>query len=88
MRLRTKLCFGLSILLFGLFLLGNSEAGQRYLTGTPSPDPGIYEGQVVGAALAPYFYFLVPSIALLIAATLLYFFDRRNGRKDQQSSRN
>jgi hypothetical protein len=81
MRLRTKLCFGLSALFLGLFLLGISAPGQRYLTGTPSSDPGIYEGQVVGAALAPYFYFLVPSIALLISSVILLFVGRRRGGK-------
>ena len=86
MRLRTKLCFGLSMVLFGLFLLGMSDAGQRYLIGTPSPDHWTYENQVIGADVDPIIVCLLPGIALFIASVILFFVDRRNKRKGQPSS--
>jgi hypothetical protein len=86
MRLRTKLCFGLSILLFGLFLAGMSGPGQSYLEGTPSPDHWVRDDQVMGAGLAPVVFCLVPSVTAFIASVLLYFFDMRRDRKSQRSS--
>jgi hypothetical protein len=86
MRFRTKLCFGLSIVLFGLFLLGISPAGQRYLIGMPSQDHWVLDDQVMGAGLAPIVYCLVPSVALFIGSVVLYFFDRRNKRNGQRST--
>jgi hypothetical protein len=86
MRFRTKLCSGLSIAFFGLFLLGMSPVGQRYLIGTPSPDHWVLDDQVMGAGLAPIVYCLVPSVALFIGSVVLYFFDRRSKRKGQRST--
>ena len=86
MRFRTKLCFGLSAVLFGLFLLGMSTPGQRYLIGTPSPDHWKYDDQVMGAGLAPIVYCLMPSVTLFVGSVILYFLDRRGRRKDQRSA--
>jgi hypothetical protein len=85
MRLRTKLCFGLSMVLLGLFLLGISPVGQHYLVGAPSPDHLVLDDQVMGAGLAPFVYCLVPSVALFLASMLLCFFDRRSRQKGQKS---
>ncbi|HVN93205.1 MAG TPA: hypothetical protein VMT38_05900 [Terracidiphilus sp.] len=87
MRLRTKLCLGLSVVLFGLFLLAMSAPGQRYLIGTPSPDHWVRDDQVMGAGLAPLVFCLAPSVALLIVSVVLYFSDRRSGQDDRRSSR-
>jgi hypothetical protein len=62
MRLRTKLCMAVAVVLFALFLLGISEPGQRYLIGAPSEGHWMRDDQYMGAALAPYVYCLVPSL--------------------------
>jgi hypothetical protein len=77
---------GLSALLFGLFLLGVSPAGQRFLIGTPSPDHWVLDDQVMGAGLAPFVYCFVPGVALIFASAVLYFFDRRKKRNGQRST--
>jgi hypothetical protein len=86
MRLRTKLCLGLSIVLLGLFLLGISPIGQRFLEGAPSPDHWVRDDQVMGAGLAPIVYCLLPSIALFITSVILLFVDLRKKRKSHPST--
>ncbi len=79
-RLRTKLCLGLAVALFCLFLVGISPAGQSYLIGTPSEDHWVRDDQYMGAGLAPYVYCLVPSFGLFIASGILPVYDWRRIR--------
>lgn len=64
MKLRTKLVFALSILLFVFFSLGVTEKGQEVLRGRIPENASHMEVDDIymGAGLAPYVWGLVPAI--------------------------
>jgi hypothetical protein len=74
--------FGLGVVFLVLFLIGISQAGQRYLVGTPSEDHWERDDQYMGAALAPYVYCLVPGFLFLTGSLVAYSVDRRNRRRN------
>ena len=78
-RMRTRLCLGLTVLLFALFLIGITERGQRYLIGKPSSDHWQRDDQYMGAGLAPYVYCLAPGSILAALAAAFYAADRKRG---------
>lgn len=75
------LCFLLGCVLVGLYFLGESPAGQRYLIGNPSQDHWIADDQAMGAGLAPLVYCLMPGVLLVASSCILYFVDRRRSPK-------
>jgi hypothetical protein len=70
--LRTKLLFSFAVLLFILFLAGESDTGQRFLIGQPSDDHWARDDQYMGAGLAPFFYCAVPGGVLLLLSLVSY----------------
>lgn len=75
--IRTKLLFSLAILLFILFLAGESQAGRRFLRGTPSENPTVYADQYGDTGIIPFIYCAVPSGVLLLLSLVSYKADRR-----------
>ena len=75
--LRTKLLFSVAIVLFILFLGGESDAGQRLIRGQPSENPEVYEDQYGSARIMPFVYGAVPSGVLLLLSLVSYKADRR-----------
>jgi hypothetical protein len=68
MKLRQRIVLGLAALFCMLFLIGESDLGQRVLRGEPKPGETHFEAddRVMGAGLAPFVYCLVPGMVLLI----------------------
>lgn len=68
MKPRQRITLGLGALLCVLFLVGESDPGQKVLQGKPKPGETHFEAddRVMGAGLAPYVYCLFPGAALLI----------------------
>jgi hypothetical protein len=87
MRLRTKICITITVLLLGLFFAGISAVGQRFLIGTPSQDHWILDDQVMGAGLAPFAYCLLPGIVFFIISGVLLLLDLRSLLKAQRVGR-
>jgi len=75
--IRTKLLFSLAIFLFVLFLAGETNAGQRFLRGTPSENPSVYADQYGGSGIMPLVYCAVPAGVLLLLSLVSYKADRR-----------
>ena len=75
--IRTKLLFSVAIVLFILFVAGESDAGQRFLRGQPSENPTVYEEQHGSARIMPFVYCAVPSGVLLMLSFISYTADRR-----------
>jgi len=80
MRMRTKICAGLAVILFACFLWGISDSGQRYLIGTPSPDHWVRDDQFMGAGAAPFIYCLLPSLVLVVIAVIFFVFERKKSK--------
>ena len=74
---RTKLLFTLAIFLFVMFLVGETNAGQRFLRGTPSENPSVYADQYGSSGIMPLVYCAVPSGVLLLLSLVSYKADRR-----------
>ncbi len=74
--IRTKLLFSVAIVLFILFVAGESDAGQRFLR-QPSENPTVYEEQHGSARIMPFVYCAVPSGVLLLLSFISYTADRR-----------
>jgi hypothetical protein len=68
MKSRHKIVLICAALLFGLFLIGESDSGQSLLRGKPKSNETHFEAadRVEGAGLAPFVYCLAPGVALLI----------------------
>ena len=68
MKLRHRVVLICAALLFVLFLIGESDSGQRVLRGNPKPNETHFEAddRVMGAGLAPFVYCLAPGAALFI----------------------
>jgi len=75
--LRTKLLLSLAVVLFLLFLAGESDAGQRFLRGTPSENPTVYQDQYGSAGVMPFVYCAVPGVVLLLLSLVSYKADKR-----------
>lgn len=75
--LRTKTLFTLATVLFILFLVGESDAGQRLLRGQPSENPMVYADQYASAEIMPIVYCAVPGMVLLLLSLISYKADRR-----------
>ena len=75
--IRTKLLFSVAIVLFILFVAGESDAGQRLLRGQPSENPTVYQDQYGSARIMPFVYCAVPSGVLLLLSLISYTTDRR-----------
>ena len=74
---RTKLLLSVAIVLFILFVAGESDAGQRLIRGQPSENPTVYEDQYGSAEIMPFVYCAVPSGVLLLLSLVSYKADRR-----------
>ena len=68
MKLRHRIVLICAAVLFGLFLIGESDLGQELLRGKPKPNETHFEAddRVMGAGLAPFAYCLAPGVALFI----------------------
>jgi hypothetical protein len=82
MNVRHRIVLICSALLFGLFLIGESDSGQKLLRGKPKPDETHFEAddRYIGAGLAPFVYCLAPGVVLFIygVADILLCRIRRN----------
>jgi hypothetical protein len=74
---RTRLLFSVAIVLFIMFVVGESDAGQRLLRGEPSENPTVYEDQYGSARIMPFVYCAVPSGVLLLLSLVSYSADKR-----------
>lgn len=71
---RTKLMASLAMVLFLMFLFGETTRGQCFLTGPPSD---MTADQSRSADLQPIVYCAVPSAVLLLLSLVSYKADRR-----------
>ncbi len=68
MKLRHRIVLIGAALLFGLFLVGESDSGQALLRGKPKSNETHFEAddRYMGAGLAPFAYCLAPGVALFL----------------------
>jgi hypothetical protein len=87
MRLRTKACLTAAIVFLALFLMGESNFGQRFLVGTPPSDHWELDDRVMGAALAPFVYCLVPAMFFFAAFLVMLLLEKQGPERGDKDVR-